>query len=257
MTTDTTITDGTVPTEADGDSEFSDTSPGLWRGDRGVLGEQSRRAMLQLVTGPYLSGVKAPALWSALLGDENAIRSRLHELFLELVLDRVGEFAFVRNVSTTELKVPNAVRTAPLSFLDTAMLLVLRQMLLTGEGEGRVIVGREEVFEQLRVYRTVERDESDFGRRLNASWLNMKNKLRVIHQAGAEDRAEISPVLRLIVDAEQIQAVGAEYQRIAAAGGPVGLRRLSGAGAEDAGDDQDEESAVDESAVDESEETIA
>ena len=258
MTTNFAITDeNRDPTETDA-SEPGDSAAasGLWPGDRGVLGEQSRRAILQLVTGPYLSGVKAPALWSALLGDENAIRSRLHELFLELVLDRIGEFAFVRNVSTTELKVPNAVRTAPLSFLDTAMLLVLRQMLLTGEGEGRVIVGREEVFEQLRVYRTVDRDESDFGRRLNASWLNMKNKLRVIHQAGADDRAEISPVLRLIVDADQIQAVGAEYQRIAAAGGPVGLRRLAGMGAEDADDDEltDDELTSD---ADETEETNA
>ena len=191
----------------------------LWPGDTGVLGEQSRRALLELIKGPYLSGVKAPALWSALLADEAGIRSRLHELFLELVVDRIGEFAFVRNVSTTELKVPNTVRSAPLTFLDTAMLLVLRQMLLAGEGDGRVIVGQEDVFEQLRVYRTSDRDESDFARRLNSSWLNMKNKLRVIHQAGAEDRAEISPVLRLIVDADQIQAIGGEYQRIAAGGG--------------------------------------
>jgi hypothetical protein len=193
----------------------------LWNGDTGVLGEQSRRALLELIKGPYLSGAKAGALWSALLVDEPAIRSRLHELFLELVIDRVGEFAFVRNVSTDEIAAPRTVRTAALTFLDTAMLLVLRQMLLAREGDGRVIVGQEEVFEQLRVYRTSDRDESDFDRRLNSSWMNMKNKLRVIHQAGTEDRAEISPVLRLIVDAEQIHAIGAEYQRIAAGGGTL------------------------------------
>jgi hypothetical protein len=210
----------TFRAEADAAVTDDGSTTALWAGDTGVLGEQSRRAMLSLVRGPYLSGVTSPALWSALLADETSIRSRLHELFLELVLDRVGEFAFVRNVSTTELAVPNAVRTAPLTFLDTAMLLVLRQMLLAGEGEGRVIVGQDEVFEQLRVYRTADRDESDFSRRLNSSWLNMKNKLRVIHQAGADDRAEISPVLRLIVDAEQIQAITGEYRRIA--GGSVG-----------------------------------
>ena len=194
-------------------------STALWAQDTGILGEQSRRALLELIKGPYLSGVKAPALWSALMADEIALRSRLHELFLDLVVDRVGEFAFVRNVSTTELKTPNTVRTAALTFLDTAMLLVLRQMLLAGEGEGRVIVGQDEVFEQLWVYRTPDRDEADFARRLNSSWLNMKNKLRVIHPVGADDRAEISPVLRLIVDADQIQAIGAEYRRIAEGGG--------------------------------------
>ncbi len=191
----------------------------LWPGDTGLIGEQTRRALLELIKGPYLSGVKAPALWSALLADEVGIRSRLNELFLELVVDRVGEFAFVRNVSTTELKLPSTVRTAALTFLDTAMLLVLRQMLLAGEGDGRVIVGQEDVFEQLRVYRTVDRDETDFNKRLNSTWLKMKNTLRVIHQAGAEDRAEISPVLRLIVDAEQIAAISGEYRRIAEGSG--------------------------------------
>lgn len=210
-------------TEPDFTTDTADTdaaaATALWPGDTGVLGEQPRRAMLELIKGPYLSGVKAPALWSALLADEVGIRSRLHELFLELVVDRAGEFAFVRNVSTTELKVPSTVRTAALTFLDTAMLLVLRQMLLAGEGDGRVIVGQEDVFEQLRVYRTADRDEADFNKRLSSTWLKMKNTLRVIHQAGAEDRAEISPVLRLIVDAEQIQAIGAEYRRIAEGGG--------------------------------------
>lgn len=190
----------------------------LWKGDTGVFAEQSRRALLELIKGPYLSGARSAALWSALLADESAIRSRLHELFLDLVVDRFGEFAFVRNVTSEELAVPSTVRTASLTFLDTAMLLVLRQMLLTGEGDGRVIVGQEDVYEQLRVYRTADRDEHDFDRRLNSSWNTMKNKLRVIHQAGADDRAEISPVLRLIVDAEQVSAIRDEYRRIAAGG---------------------------------------
>ena len=88
------------------------------------------------------------------------------------------------------------------------MLLVLRQLLLAAHGERRVIVGRDEVFEQLAVYRTVDRDERDFEKRMNASWLKMRNTLRVVHAAGRdeqEDRVELSPVLRLIVDADQVQ----------------------------------------------------
>jgi len=222
-----TAIDSEVSAGQEGETDAT-PSAGLWAGDTGLIGEQSRRALLELIKGPYLSGVKAPALWSALLGDEAGIRSRLHELFLELVVDRVGEFAFVRNVSTDELNVPSAVRTAALTFLDTAMLLVLRQMLLAGEGDGRVIVGQEDVFEQLRVYRTADRDESDFNKRLNSTWLKMKNTLRVIHQAGAADRAEISPVLRLIVDADQIAAIGTEYRRIAETGGSGALPNVGG-----------------------------
>ena len=235
-TSNGTSTSTTTETSTDTDAA---SATALWPGDTGVIGEQSRRALLELIKGPYLSGVKAPALWSALLADEVGIRSRLHELFLELVIDRVGEFAFVRNVSTTELTVPGTVRTAALTFLDTAMLLVLRQMLLAGEGDGRVIVGQEDVFEQLRVYRTVDRDESDFNKRLNSTWLKMKNTLRVIHQAGAEDRAEISPVLRLIVDAEQIAAISGEYRRLAESGRARSDTNVGGVGDADHGDTDD------------------
>ena len=105
-----------------------------------------------------------------------------------------------------------------LTFLDTAMLLVLRQALLSEDGGGRVIVGQSEVFEQLAVFRTPDRDEKDFASRVNSSWNKMQNKLRVLHAVG-DDRAEISPVLRLLVDADQIRAITSEYHRIAREGG--------------------------------------
>ena len=202
--TDTTATDAGV-----------DEATGLWRGDSGELPDRTRRVLLRLVRGPYLSGAREAQLWSVLLSDEAVIRSRLADIFLELVIDRDNEFAFVRNAPADDA--PRAVRSEALTFLDTAMLLVLRQTLLSEEGRGRVIVGQAEVFEQLAVFRTADRDEKDFASRLNSSWNKMQNKLRVLHAVG-DDRAEISPVLRLIVDAEQIRAITAEYQRIAIEG---------------------------------------
>lgn len=188
---------------------------GAWTGDTGTLSLDARRALLKLIQGPYLSAIRAPGPWSALLADETRIRSRLHDLFLDLVLDRDAGFAFVRNAITGEQDAPVAVRAEQLTFIDTAMLLVLRQMLLSGEQDGRVIVGRDDVFEQLAPFRTADRDETDFTKRLNASWLKMRNKLRVVH-ALSDERVEISPVLRMLVDAEQVRTIAAEYGRIRA-----------------------------------------
>ncbi|UFS57576.1 DUF4194 domain-containing protein [Subtercola endophyticus] len=192
----------------------------LWPDDAGTLDENSRRALVELIKGPYLSGRTSTQLWSALLADESAIRSRLNDLFLDVVIDRVGEFAFVKNIHSDEIATPRTVRSQNLTFIDTAMLLVLRQILLAGQSDARVIVGRDDVFERLRVYRTNDRDELDFERRLNAAWVKMRNKLRIIHSTGnrgdEEDRVEISPVLRLIVDADQVRQISAEYRRIAA-----------------------------------------
>lgn len=194
----------------------------LFEGDTGRLVEHSRRALLELIRGPYLSSTQNPSVWSALRSDETEIRSRLHDLYLDLVLDADAGFAFVRNVADDEgTGLPRTIRSAPLTFLDTAMLLVLRQLLLAAHGERRVIVGRDEVFEQLSVYRTVDRDERDFEKRMNASWLKMRNTLRVVHAAGRdeqEDRVELSPVLRLIVDADQVRAIRDEYAALIARG---------------------------------------
>ncbi|WP_433675435.1 DUF4194 domain-containing protein [Microbacterium gorillae] len=189
----------------------------LWTGDRGSLAENSRRVLLALIKGPYVSSDKGN-LWSALLADQSAIEERLNDLFLDLVIDPVLGFAFVRNVRTDELAIPTAVRAETLTFLDTAMLLVLRQILLHAEGERRVIIGRDEVFEQLAVYRGADRDETDFGKRLNASWRKMRDSLRIVHATDTEDRVEISPVLALIVTADTVRQLAAEYDRIAAAG---------------------------------------
>lgn len=235
------LSDGTLPDRAPADAETidapiddamaspatapevgdTDTGSSLWAGDRGRLAEQSRRALLELIQGPYLSGARKPRLWGALLTDTDAIRSRLHELFLELVIDTVDEFAFVRPVRTDELAVPVAVRTATLTFMDTLMLLVLRQMLLAAHGEQRVIVGRDEVYEQLQAYRS-SRDEADYEKRMNASWVKLMNKLGLIHKAGADDRVEISPVVKFIVDADRVTALTAEYRAAAQRGSAAG-----------------------------------
>jgi hypothetical protein len=192
-----------------------DTSRGahLWAEDLGTLSEQSRRALLEIVKGPYLAGRRRPALWAALVADERAIRSRLHDLFLDLVMDPIDEFAFARKVRTTELDAPSPMRTESLSFLDTAMLLVLRQMLLAAPGESRVIVGQDEVFERLQVYRNG--DEASFLRNLNGSWGRMANRFRVVHTLD-DQRAEISPVLKFVLDHDLVIALTEQFSRSAA-----------------------------------------
>ncbi|MGV8882357.1 MAG: DUF4194 domain-containing protein [Rhodoglobus sp.] len=198
----------------------SQTPTGLWHGDLGELSEPSRRALLDLIQGPYLSGARRPKLWAALLADSTAIQSRLNDLFLDLVIDRVDEFAFVRPATSDQIQVPVAVRSASLTFMDTLMLLVLRQILLASHGERRVFVGKDEVYEQLRTYR-IDSDETGFDSRMNSSWTKLMNRLGVIHSTGSDDRVEISPVLKLLVDDDRVRALTAEYRRIVAEGGSL------------------------------------
>lgn len=195
----------------DGPPAESSNGRGLWDGDSGELVERSRRALVDLVKGPYLSRARRRELWEALLADESAIRSRLHDLFLDVVIDREHEIAFVRPVQLDSA--PEVVRTRSLTFVDTAMLLVLRQTLLAEGGRGRAIVGQDELFDALAVYRTGGRDEADFRKRVNASWSTM-HTLGLLHTT-EEGRAEISPIVRFLIDAERVAAIQGAYDRAA------------------------------------------
>ncbi|HXD28111.1 MAG TPA: DUF4194 domain-containing protein [Arthrobacter sp.] len=206
---------GTAPDGPAGD----DARPrGLWDGDGGSLREPSRRALVQLLRGPYLSAARHANLWAALLADEEQIRSRLADLFLDLVADHESQVAFVRNVQAAT-DAPKAMRTAPLTFLDTAMLLHLRQQLLHDAHGTRTIVGADEVADQLQVYRGKDNaDPAGFSKRIETSW-NKMVKFGLLAKTTTEGRFEVSPVLRLVFGAEEIAAVRAEYHRLAAPAG--------------------------------------
>lgn len=218
----------------------SPARPGLWDGDGGTLREPSRRALVQLLRGPYLSAARHANLWSALLADEEEIRSRLADLFLELVADHESQVAFVRNVQAAP-DAPRVMRTATLTFLDTALLLHLRQQLLHDSHGTRTIVGADEVADQLQVYRGRDNaDPAGFSKRINASWTKMV-KFGLLAPTSTEGRFEVSPVMRLVFGPEEIAAVRAEYRRLA--GDPVLAAGGTGDGTGDSAEDDGEEPA--------------
>lgn len=187
--------------------------PKLWDGDTGTLHEDSRRALLALLKGPYLSGSENPRLWTALVADREVIRSRLNDIFLDLEFDPIEEYAFTRKANAADKKVPSALRTERLKFIDTAMLLVLRQLLLAAPGERRVIIGKDEITELLSVYRTS--DEVTFRKNVNASWGRMHERYRLLHKS-SEERSEISPMVRFLIDENRVRNLMSVYDNLAA-----------------------------------------
>jgi hypothetical protein len=214
----------------------------LYHGDLGDLALNSRKALCRLLAGPYLDGKKKneAALWAALLIDEQAIRARLSELFLELVMDQFQKQAFVRQAQIEGLEFPRLLRTAHLGFLDTVTILALRRRLSQADrsGEGRAVVSGQELFSELSVFEKASNtDRALFERRLSSSLEKMKklgliSKLRSLPtgqdgQAGA-DRYEISPALKLVFSTEDIMSLRAEYEKLAQAGPSPGKKGQAG-----------------------------
>lgn len=205
-------------------------SPGhaLFMGDSGELALDTRRVLVQLLAGPSLDGRRHQKLWPILLRDETVIRQRLAELFLELVVDRDVQVAFTRQADTGELEAPSLLRRAQLTFIDSTLLLHLRQRLTQADAQGdRAVVSAEEIMTFLSVYeRASSTDRAGFVKRVQASIEKIKKHSILQKIRSSEDRFEISPTLKLLFSAEEIQALTGLYQRMATGETPAQLTRM-------------------------------
>lgn len=201
---------------ADSPDEFADADEPV--ADPGELQPGTRRVLLALLRGPYLrSSAGDGRLWAALIRDEPLVRSRLADLYLELVLDPDAGLAFVRNLGVPDA--PSVVRSHPLTLLDTALVLFLRRRLLGQQGgTARAFVGRDEIEDQLRSFRpAAQTDKKGFDDRIAAS-VNKLKKTSVLLSTDDEDRWEVSPVLGLVFGPDEVALVTADLERLVAQG---------------------------------------
>ncbi len=190
----------------------------LFADDSGELPQETRRVLVQLLAGPSLDGRRHPKLWPVLVRDEGLIRRRLSELFLDLVMDIDLQVAFTRQADVGDLETPVLLRRAQLTFLDSIMLLHLRQRLTQADAQGeRAVISVDEIIEHMSVYeRSTNTDRAGFNKRIQASIEKIKTHSILQKIRSSEDRFEISPTLKLLFSAEAIQALTRTYQRMAA-----------------------------------------
>jgi hypothetical protein len=189
----------------------------LYVGDTGDLALETRRVLVHLLAGPSLEARRHSHLWPILLRDEALIRSRLAELFLELVLDRDTQVAFTRQADAGDLEVPVLLRRAPLTFIDSVLLLFLRQRLSQADVHAeRAVIAADEIVEYLTTYeRSASTDRAGFVKRVHASIEKIKKHSILQKLRATEDRFEISPTLKLLFSVEEIQALIRVYADMA------------------------------------------
>jgi len=178
----------------------------LYPGDTGTLSEETRRVLIQLLSGPSIDSKRHSKLWPALLRHQDIIRSRLAELFLELIVDQDLEVAFTRQADTDDLDAPRLLRRSTLTFLDSALMLYLRQLLTDADVQGqRAVVSIAEMVEQMKLYeKSQSTDQAGFEKRISSAIEKARKNSILNAIRGSEDRYEISPTLKLLFSAEEI-----------------------------------------------------
>src|SRR5690606_32806140 len=132
-----------------------------------------------------------------------------------LVLDHEMKIAFIRRADTVDLDIPCLLRHAKLTFIDSVLILYLRQRLTQADTQGmRAVVATDEIMENLLPYeRSTSTDRAGFAKRVQASIEKVK-KYNILQKIRAsEDRFEISPALKLLFSAEEIQVLTRLYQK--------------------------------------------
>lgn len=186
-------------------------------GDQGQLRIETRRVLVQLLLGPSVDARRQSRLWPVLLRDQAILRSRLHEMFLELVVDAEQQVAFTRQVVAEDIDAPILLRKANLTFLESALILFLRHRLTQADTAGeRAVVSLDEMLEHLSVFeRTSNADRARFEKQ-KANAVEKAKKLSLVRSLpGAEKRFEVAPTLKLLFPAEAIQELTRTYQALA------------------------------------------
>jgi len=119
-----------------------------------------------------------------------------------------------------DLEVPVLLRRAPLTFIDSVLLLFLRQRLSQADVHAeRAVIATDEIIDYLTTYeRAANTDRAGFVKRVNASIEKIKKHSILQKIRAAEDRFEISPTLKLLFSVEEIQALARVYKDIAEEG---------------------------------------
>jgi hypothetical protein len=184
-------------------------------GDTGTLPVPARRVLVRLLQGPSLDARRHEKLWTIFKRYERDLKSRLHDIFLELVVDNETKVAFTRQVVSDEVEVPILLRKQSLSFLESVLLLFLRQKFTHSEAHAeRAVVDQLEMTEYLKAYeRSDNVDMSRFGRQMESTIEKAKKLGVLLKLPGADDRYEISASLRLLFPVEEIQALAEAYRR--------------------------------------------
>ena len=231
MTTETIDDDldATAATDDGGVDDLDlvdDPSVSLFEGDEGGLEYAQRRTLVTLLKQRFISARTHPRDWQVLSDNQRVLRSRLNDLFLDLMIDPVREVAWKRQaVGEAGARFPTLLYDAAWSREETIVLIHLRDRLRAGlaAGDARVFVDRDDVVEYVASFRpTHATDEAgDEKRARNAVTGVVKSGLLI--GAQADDRFEISeavePLLPLELLTELLTALQEANADPAAAGG--------------------------------------
>ncbi|RFS83488.1 DUF4194 domain-containing protein [Actinomadura spongiicola] len=177
----------------------------LFAGDTGTLDVDVRRVLVRLLKRRFLLAEKNQAQWRTLLENQQIIESRLHDLFVRLVVDHDRGIAYKQQVRSAELDVPILLKDDPYNRAETLVLVHLRTVYQRerGTGETSARVDIEELEQTVLTYFDPDDNNLARGQReiRNAVQRLVTDGLLVEESAG---RYRITPLVEVVLSTEKL-----------------------------------------------------
>lgn len=201
-----------------------------------TMPHDARRVLVHLMRQGSVMASQKPKLFELLCRHEPAIRKHLSEVYLRLVLDQKMGVAFVASADyqndISDINVePGAenqddpeldesttlIPKRTLSLYDTLILLVLRKHYQDREsaGEQKITIDIERLESYLTPFLPITDHASKDRKKLLARVKEMVKRKVLSTIRGAEDRYEITPIIRYVVSASFLESMLAEYTLLA------------------------------------------
>ncbi|MEU5989247.1 DUF4194 domain-containing protein [Spirillospora sp. NPDC047418] len=177
----------------------------LFAGDTGTLDVDVRRVLVRLLRRRFMLADKNSAQWRTLLENQQLIESRLHDLFVRLVVDHDRGIAYKQQVRSAELDVPILLKDDPYTRAETLVLVHLRTVFQRerGTGETSARVDIEELEQTVLTYFDPDDHNLARGQReiRNAVERLAKDGLLAEESAG---RYRITPLVEVVLSTEKL-----------------------------------------------------
>lgn len=190
--------------------EVARSSHALFFGDRGELSESARRALVRLLKDRFVSAEDDPQEWAALLENEDAIVSRLNDLFLVLSIDRERECAW-KDQATPDGggKYPTLLYRQRWNREATIALVYLRRLQAQSASAGRTttFVDREAVLSAIDAARPAGATDHVADARRAEKALDDIYSAGLLIGRKTDDRFKVSRAIEALMSVDQLSVL--------------------------------------------------
>jgi len=192
------------------------------------LPNDARRALVNLMRQGVVLSSNKPKIFEIICVNQQLIRRYLEQIYLSLILDEKAGIAFIAsyqnefisdNESAPDIDSESIslINRRTLSLYDSLLLLVLRKHFRDREnaGEQKVIIDIDRVDSYLTPFLPLTNNSKSDRKKLTAAIQRMLSQKILSTVKGSDERFEITPVIRYVVNAEFLESMLNEYTEIA------------------------------------------